>query len=85
MAKITCPNCDNRFDMNNPDSVVTRMMAASAGGLIGGLTGARMGIVGGPIGAASGLVPGTIVGAGIGFLAADQFRKCPSCKKIFKT
>lgn len=85
MAKVVCPNCDNKFDMNHPDSVVTRVAAASAGGLFGCLTGARVGIVGGPLGAASGLVPGTLVGALVGFLAADLFRKCPACKKIFKT
>lgn len=85
MAKIICPNCGNGFNMNNPNSIVTRVMAASAGSLIGALTGARVGIAGGPAGAASGLVPGTIVGAIVGFFTADQFRKCPTCKKIFKT
>lgn len=85
MAKIECPDCGHRFDMNNPDSVVTRIAAAAAGCGIGAVTGARIGIAGGPVGAASGLIPGAIVGAGAGLLFAGMFRKCPGCRKIFKT
>ena len=85
MAKIICPNCKTKFDQNNPKSLVTRTVAAAAMGGTGATLGSSVGLAAGPIGAISGTIPGLVIGAGIGWFAADQFRKCPKCGKVFKT
>lgn len=85
MAKISCPKCRHSFDNNNPESLVTRAAAAAAGGAGGGYAGGGIGIVAGPLGGISGAIPGAIIGAGAGWFGADQFRRCPKCKKVFKT
>ena len=85
MADIICPKCKHSFDNNSAEANVTRAAAATAGGVTGGIIGAEMGIVGGPIGSANGWWMGAIFGATTGWLAADQFRRCPKCGHIFKT
>ncbi|HEX4084686.1 MAG TPA: hypothetical protein VHY22_07245 [Chthoniobacteraceae bacterium] len=85
MADIIYPNCKQPFDMNNANSLVTRTAAAAAGGTGGAIIGAECGVVGGLFGAVNGLWIGAAVGAGAGWLAADQFCRCPHCGKIFKT
>lgn len=85
MADIICPKCKQVFDNNNKESLVTRGMAATAGLGAGAYFGSQVGIAGGPIGAVNGLWVGATVG-GIGsWFAADQFRRCPSCRHTFKT
>jgi len=84
MAKIICPKCSNSFDANNSKSMVTRAAAASALGLAGAKVGTGVGIAGGPFGAIAGTVPGALFGGFLGYLGADQVRRCPKCKKIFK-
>ena len=85
MAMIICPKCSNKFDANNPESLVTRGAAATALGGTGAYFGSGIGIAAGPLGAIAGTVPGAIVGAATGYLIADQVRRCPKCSKIFKT
>lgn len=85
MAKIICPKCKQEFDSNNIESFVTRGAAAAAAATAGAIYGAGLGIVGGPGGGISGAVPGGIIGGAIGWFAADQFRRCPKCGRIFKT
>ena len=51
MADITCPKCKQAFDNNNPESIVTRGVAAIAGATGGSILGAQVGIAGGPFGA----------------------------------
>ena len=85
MAKIICPKCGEKFDSNNTESLVTRGTAVAALGGTGALLGSGIGIAAGPLGAMAGTIPGAIIGAGTGYLLADQFRRCPKCGKIFKT
>ena len=85
MADIICPKCKNVFDNNNPESIVTRATAAAAAGGTGAWIGSEIGIVGGPFGAINGVWVGATVGAIGGWFAADQFRRCPKCRHIFKT
>ena len=85
MAKIICPKCGNSFDTNNAESLVSRAAAATALGGTGAYFGSGVGIAAGPLGAVAGTIPGAIVGATMGYLAADQVRRCPKCRKIFKT
>jgi len=44
-----------------------------------------MGILAAPGVGISGAIPGAVVGGLIGMTAANQFRRCPKCGKIFKT
>jgi len=69
MAQIICPKCEHSFDSNSTESFVTRAAAAAAGAAIGGMFAGVLDIVGG----------GTV-----GWFGANQFRRCPSCRKIFK-
>ena len=87
MANIQCPYraCGRTFDNNNPESLVTRLMAASFLCGMGAAAGAEIGIAGGPMGAIAGTVPGGTVGFLVGWFLADQFRRCPHCGGIFKT
>jgi hypothetical protein len=85
MAQIICPKCKHTFDNNNTESLVTRGAAAAAGGGTGAYIGGEIGIAGGPFGAMNGLWVGAAVGGIVGWFAADQFRRCPKCGKIFKT
>jgi len=85
VAQIICPKCKHAFDNNNKESCVTRGAAAGAMGGTGALFGAGIGLVAGPWGAISGLVPCAIGGGLVGWFAADQFRRCPKCGRIFKT
>ena len=85
MAKIVCPKCKNQFDANNPESLVTRSAAAAALGGTGAYFGSGIGIAAGPLGAIAGTIPGAAIGGAVGWLAADQVRRCPKCSKIFKT
>jgi len=85
MADIKCKKCLKSFDGNNKENMVTRGAAAAAGGGGGAWIGSQLGIVGGPIGGINGMWVGAAVGAITGFCAADQFRRCPHCGKIFKT
>jgi hypothetical protein len=85
MADIVCPKCKQSFDNNNPESFVTRAAAASAAAVAGFWLCGSIGILFGPGGGISGAVPGSIVGGVSGWLVVDQFRRCPGCKKIFKT
>lgn len=73
------------FDNNNAESLVTRGAAALSAGGAGAWIGGQTGIAGGPLGAVNGFWIGAGVGGVVGWLAADQFRRCPRCKKIFKT
>jgi len=85
MAELKCPGCRKEFDNNNPESLVTRGVAAAVCGTAGAIFGAEVGIVGGPIGGIAGTVPGGALGAVTGWFLADQFRRCPHCSKVFKT
>jgi hypothetical protein len=85
MANIACPKCRKQFDNNSTESLVTRSVAAAAGGAAGASFGGGIGIVGGPFGAINGLWVGAVVGASTGWFASDQFRRCPHCSTIFKT
>ncbi|MGA3171967.1 MAG: hypothetical protein ABSE62_13250 [Chthoniobacteraceae bacterium] len=85
MAQIICPKCQHVFDSNNPESFVTRAAVAIALGGIGFWQGMGIGVVFGGPGGISGAIPGLVIGAGAGWFAADQFRRCPKCGHIFKT
>ena len=85
MADIICPKCKKSFDLNNPEATVTRAVAAAAGAGAGAMFGGGIGMVGGPLGGIAGTGPGAIVGGLTGWFAADQFRRCPHCSKVFKT
>ena len=85
MATINCPGCRKPFDNNNPESIVTRATAALSGAIALGIWGSRFGIVGGPLGGINGCFVGATAGAITGAFAADQFRRCPGCGKVFKT
>jgi phage tail tape-measure protein len=85
MADIRCPKCKELFDMNNPESFVTRDAAFAVGAGAGAWFGAEIGIVGGPVSGIAGTIPGAIVGGVTGWFVADQFRRCRRCGKIFKT
>lgn len=85
MAQIKCPKCKRNFSSNNTESFVTRGAAAAAGAGAGAWFGGEIGIVGGPATGIAGTVPGAIVGGILGWFAADQFRRCPHCGRIFKT
>lgn len=85
MAQIVCPKCKKKFNANNKKSLVTRGVAAAAGSGTGAWIGSGFGLAGGPIGAISAAVPGAIFGGVTGWLAGDQFRRCPKCGKVFKT
>jgi len=85
MAQIICPKCKHAFDNNSGESFVTRGAAATALGVTGGYYGSQVGIAGGPVGAINGLWIGAAIGGITGWFAADQVRRCPSCKRIFKT
>jgi hypothetical protein len=85
MSQIICPKCQRQFDSNSPESFVTRGIAAGAGAGAGAWLGSGLGIVGGPLGGISGLIPGVVVGGTMGWFTADQFRRCPACRHIFKT
>jgi hypothetical protein len=85
MAQIICPKCKHEFENNNAESLVTRGAAAVAIGGTGAYFGAQTGLAGGPLGAVNGIWVGATVGGVIGWFAADQVRRCPRCKKIFKT
>ncbi|MBD2036967.1 hypothetical protein H6F76_18325 [Leptolyngbya sp. FACHB-321] len=84
MARIICPKCGYPFEANNQESFVTRGGAAAVGSWVGAQWGAGVGLATGGTGMAA-TVPGAIVGGFMGWFAADQFRQCPQCKKIFKT
>ena len=87
MAKIVCPvpSCQNAFPYNDPTSLVTRAAAAGAGAWGGAVMCGSMGILAAPGVGISGAIPGAVVGGLIGMTAANQFRRCPKCGKIFKT
>lgn len=85
MADIICPKCKQSFDLNNPESIVTRAAAAAAGAGPGAWLGGGIGMAGGPFGAIAGTLPGALCGGAAGWFAADQFRRCPHCGNIFKT
>ena len=85
MADINCPKCKNTFDNNSTESIVTRGVAAAAAAGAGAWLGAGIGMVGGPLGGIAGTGPGAVFGGITGWLAADQFRRCPSCGHVFKT
>jgi phage FluMu protein Com len=84
MANIKCPKCKHVFDNNSAASLVTRSAAAAAGAATGAWLLSETGMVLGPLGGINGAWIGGTVGGLSGFLAADQFRRCPKCGKIFK-
>jgi phage FluMu protein Com len=85
MADIICPKCKHVFDSNNKESIVTRGAASAAAAGAGAWLLSSTGMVLGPLGGINGAWVGGAFGAVSGWLAADQFRRCPSCKHIFKT
>lgn len=85
MSNINCPECKRSFDNNNPESLVTRAAALTAGAVGGAWFGGGVGIVAGPLGGIAGTVPGAVIGGLLATFAVDQFRRCIHCGHIFKT
>lgn len=85
MAQITCPSCKYAFDNNCTESLVTRAAVTAATAGAGFWAGSGTGMVLGPLGGINGAWVGALVGGLSGYIAADQFRRCPECGNIFKT
>lgn len=79
--QVICPGCKKNIQPLKVTAIPK--VGATGGAIAGGYIGTHIGValLGGAI---SGLLPVALVGAGIGYLALKNFRKCPECGHIFK-
>jgi len=82
MADIKCPKSKEAFDMNDPESFVTRGAAFAVGAGAGAWIGAEIGIVGGPVTGIAGSIPGAIFGGITGWFIGDQFRRVRNAERF---